>query len=121
SGDAHTGRARPVGQPADPAQGPVSGPADDAGDRKAFASPPADPSRCVFSRVSVNYSADLKTQVQPCFFGGQPDCSQCGCAVTGGLHWIGSTRLFGPLRASHLMEASMAVGSMMARAERGRM
>src|SRR4030095_14885419 len=75
----------------------------------AFANPPADPSHCVFSRVSVNYSADLTTQVQRCFFGGHPDCSQCGCAVTAGLHWIGSQRLLGPLRAAHLMEASIAV------------
>lgn len=81
----------------------------------AFATPPADPRRCVFSRMSVNYSADLQTQVQPCFFGGRPDCTQCGCAVTAGLHWIGSKRMLGPLRVSHLMEASIAVGSLVAR------
>src|ERR1700750_2570638 len=37
---------------------------------RGFATPPADPSHCVFSRVSVNDSADLQTRVQPCFFGG---------------------------------------------------
>ena len=78
---------------------------------QAFATPPADPDHCVFSRVSVNYSADLKTRIQPCFFGGTPDCRQCGCAVTAGLHWIGATKLVGPIRASHLMEASIAIGS----------
>jgi organic radical activating enzyme len=78
---------------------------------QAFATPPRDPAHCVFSRVSVNYSADLKTRIQPCFFGGTPDCGQCGCAVTAGLHWIGARRLLGPIRAAHLMEASIAIGS----------
>jgi len=88
---------------------------------EAFATPPSDPDHCVFSRMSVNYSADLKTQVQPCFFGGEPDCRQCGCAVTAGLHWIGRKRLLGPLRAAHLMEASVAVGSIVSRTASGRM
>ena len=57
---------------------------------EAFGSPPANPTECIFSRLSVNYSADLKTQVDPSFFGGQPDCRQCGCAVTAGLHWVGT-------------------------------
>ena len=78
---------------------------------QAFATPPVDPDHCVFSRVSVNYSADLTTRIDPCFFGGTPDCRQCGCAVTAGLHWIGEHKLLGPLRASHLMEASIAIGS----------
>lgn len=83
-----------------------------AGIAEALNHPPANPDQCVFSRVSVNYSADLKTQVQPCFFGGQPDCRQCGCAVTAGLHWIGSKRILGPVRASHVMEATIALGSL---------
>jgi len=49
---------------------------------RAFATPPENPTDCIFSRMSGNYSADLRTLVQPCFFGGQPDCRQCGCAVT---------------------------------------
>ena len=88
---------------------------------EALASPPASPDDCVFSRMSVNYSADLKTQVQPCFFGGQPDCRQCGCAVTAGLHWIGSKKVLGPIRLSHVMEASIAVGAIVSRRNRSRM
>ena len=88
---------------------------------EAFATPPASPKDCIFSRVSVNYSADLKTQIQPCFFGGTPDCSQCGCAVTPGLHWVGTQRVLGPLRASHLMNASVAVGRLATVARRGRL
>jgi MoaA/NifB/PqqE/SkfB family radical SAM enzyme len=88
---------------------------------EAFETPPSDPDHCVFSRMSLNYSADLRTQVQPCFFGGEPDCRQCGCAVTAGLHWIGRKRLLGPLRAAHVMEASVAVGSLVSRTASGRM
>jgi len=88
---------------------------------RAFASPPANPEQCIFSRMSVNYSADLQTQVQPCFFGGQPDCRQCGCAVTAGLHWVGTRRLLGPIRASHVMKASIAVGAFASGARRGRL
>ena len=87
----------------------------------AFATPPANPRDCTFSRMSVNYSADLRTDIQPCFFGGEPDCRQCGCAVTAGLQWVGTRRLLGPLRASHLMEASIAIGSMVSSARRGRL
>jgi len=88
---------------------------------EALGTPPLDPDHCVFSRMSVNYSADLKTQVQPCFFGGEPDCRQCGCAVTAGLHWIGRKRVVGPIRLSHLMEGSIAIGSLVARTNPGRM
>jgi organic radical activating enzyme len=88
---------------------------------EAFATPPANPDECVFSRMSVNYTADLKTRVEPCFFGGEPDCRQCGCAVTAGLHWIGRKRVLGPLRLKHLMESSVAVGALMPHLESGRM
>jgi len=88
---------------------------------EALASPPANPDQCVFSRMSVNYSADLRTKVQPCFFGGEPDCRQCGCAVTAGLHWIGKKRLLGPIRLKHLMESSIAIGNLMPHVESSRM
>jgi MoaA/NifB/PqqE/SkfB family radical SAM enzyme len=76
----------------------------------AFAKPPASPRDCTFSRVSVNYSADLVTRVQPCFFGGDPDCSQCGCAVSAGLHWLRERPIAFGLRARHLIDASLAIG-----------
>jgi len=88
---------------------------------EAFATPPANPDQCVFSRMSVNYSADLKTRVQPCFYGGEPDCRQCGCAVTAGLHWIGNKRVFGPIRLKNVMESSIALGNLMPHVESSRM
>jgi len=76
----------------------------------AFARPPADPSCCTFARVSVNYSADLSTRIEPCFFGGNPDCSQCGCAVSAGLHWLHGRPLALGLKAGHLIDWSLACG-----------
>jgi MoaA/NifB/PqqE/SkfB family radical SAM enzyme len=76
----------------------------------AFAKPPASPAECTFSRVSVNYSADLETRVQPCFFGGDPDCSQCGCAVSAGLHWLREQPIALGLHARHVIDASLAIG-----------
>jgi MoaA/NifB/PqqE/SkfB family radical SAM enzyme len=76
----------------------------------AFAQPPKDPSHCLFSKMSVNYTADLRTKVEPCVFGGDPDCSQCGCSISAGLHWIGGLTVAGPLKIKHLAQASIATG-----------
>jgi hypothetical protein len=81
---------------------------------RAFADPPQNPSECLFSRLSVNYTADLKTNVEPCVFGGDPDCSQCGCSISAGLHWIGGLGA-GPLKVRHLAEASVATGALVNR------
>jgi MoaA/NifB/PqqE/SkfB family radical SAM enzyme len=80
-----------------------------------FLHPPASPDECIFSRMSVNYTADFKTQVEPCIFGGNPDCSQCGCAISAGLHWVGGLSVAGPVRVRHLVRASMAAGSIVNR------
>jgi organic radical activating enzyme len=77
----------------------------------AFVKPPKNPEDCLFSKMSVNYSADLKTHVEPCVFGGTPDCSQCGCSISSALHWIRNVRVAGPLQVGHLVSGSLAVGS----------
>jgi len=77
----------------------------------ALLSPPADPGECTFARMSVNYSADLATRVEPCIFGGDPDCSQCGCAISTGLHAIQPTRVVGPVRVRHLVRAAAFLGA----------
>jgi MoaA/NifB/PqqE/SkfB family radical SAM enzyme len=83
---------------------------------RAFAAPPNNPAECLFSKMSVNYTADLKTTVEPCVFGGDPDCSQCGCSISAGLHWIGAVRVAGPLKVEHLVRGSMAIGERVHRA-----
>lgn len=82
---------------------------------RAFLHPPANPGECIFSRMSVNYTADLKTMVEPCIFGGDPDCSQCGCSISAGLHWVGGLPVAGPLKVRHLVRGSMAAGAMINR------
>ena len=44
----------------------------------AILNPPNNPQECLFAKMSTNYSADLKSRVEPCIFGGTPDCAQCG-------------------------------------------
>jgi MoaA/NifB/PqqE/SkfB family radical SAM enzyme len=82
---------------------------------QALLHPPASPETCTFSRLSKNYSADLKTHVEPCVFGGDPDCSQCGCSASAASHWVSGMRLAGPLRAKHILNGSMKIGNLMAR------
>jgi MoaA/NifB/PqqE/SkfB family radical SAM enzyme len=85
---------------------------------RAFVEPPTNPSDCLFSKMSINYSADLETRVEPCVFGGTPDCSQCGCAASSGLHWIRTQKVAGPLRVGHFVESSVAIGSFVNRLKR---
>ena len=59
----------------------------------------------------MNYSADLQTRVEPCVFGGNPDCTQCGCSISSALHWIRDVNVAGPLKVGHLVGASLTVGS----------
>jgi len=82
---------------------------------KAVLHPPKNPDDCLFSKMSANYSADFKTRVEPCVFGGTPDCSQCGCAVSSGLHWIKGVKIAGPLKIDHFIASSVKVGLMMNR------
>ena len=79
-------------------------------DAQAFLQPPQNPGDCVFAKMSANYSADLRSRVEPCVFGGTPDCSQCGCAISSGLHWIKQVSIAGPLKISHVANASVHVG-----------
>jgi MoaA/NifB/PqqE/SkfB family radical SAM enzyme len=78
---------------------------------RAFVNPPQNPDDCLFSKMSLNYSADFRTRVEPCVFGGTPDCSQCGCSISSALHWIRGAKIAGPVKVGHLVRSSLAVGS----------
>lgn len=82
---------------------------------QAILVPPKNPGDCVFAKMSANYSADFSTRVEPCVFGGTPDCSQCGCAASTGLHWIRGIKLAGPLKINHFIAGSIRVGLLMNR------
>jgi sulfatase maturation enzyme AslB (radical SAM superfamily) len=78
---------------------------------KAFLHPPKNPDDCLFSKFSANYSADLQSRVEPCVFGGSPDCSQCGCAISSGLHRIRGEKVVGPFMVDHFIAASINIGN----------
>lgn len=77
---------------------------------RAFLEPPRNPDDCLFSKLSINYSADFRTQVEPCVFGGQPDCGQCGCAISSGLHGLRDVRVAGGVNIGQLARGSVAIG-----------
>ncbi len=77
---------------------------------REIASPPSSPEACIFARTTETISADLTTQITPCQFGGDPDCSQCGCIASMALAAVGNHRVLGPLTAGHLFLASDRVG-----------
>jgi hypothetical protein len=75
-----------------------------------MANPPSSPKECIFARTTQTISADLKTQITPCQFGGDPDCSQCGCIASMGLAAVGHHKVLGNLTAGHLFLASDRLG-----------
>jgi hypothetical protein len=81
----------------------------------AFLHPPENPDDCLFAKMSANYSADFETRVEPCVFGGAPDCSQCGCAASSGLHWVRGMKVAGPVKIDHFIGSSVKIGLMMNR------
>jgi MoaA/NifB/PqqE/SkfB family radical SAM enzyme len=85
---------------------------------EAIRRPPQDPGECMFARMSTNFSADLKSRVEPCIFGGNPDCSQCGCVISSGLHWVKNIQL-GVVKIEHLALGSAAIGSAVGKLRRG--
>jgi len=89
-----------------------------AGIAQAFLRPPENPQDCLFAKMSSNYSADLQTRVEPCVFGGAPDCSQCGCIASTALHWIRGMRVAGGVRIGDFVRASIRIGLLANRLKR---
>lgn len=58
-----------------------------------FLHPPESPDACIFAQTTHTISADLKSKITPCQFGGTPDCSQCGCFASMGLAAVGNYKL----------------------------
>jgi len=77
---------------------------------REMAFPPRNPEECIFARTTETISADLKTRITPCQFGGDPDCEQCGCIASMGLAAVGHYRVLGPLTAGQIFMASDRLG-----------
>jgi len=67
-----------------------------------FLDPPQSPADCIFARTTHTVSADLKTVITPCQFGGEPDCSQCGCVASMGLAAVGHHKVVAGITAGRL-------------------
>jgi organic radical activating enzyme len=72
--------------------------------------PPKNPNECIFARTTEIISADLRTQITPCQFGGVPDCERCGCIASMGLAAVGHYRVAGRLTAGQIFMASDRLG-----------
>lgn len=77
---------------------------------EAFRNPPSSPRDCIFSQVTACYTADLKSRVTPCQFGGQPVCRECGCLASAGMLAVGQYRLAGIVRVADIFAVSRAIG-----------
>jgi sulfatase maturation enzyme AslB (radical SAM superfamily) len=76
----------------------------------AFIAPPESPSACIFAQSTECFSSDLERRITPCQFGGNPDCSNCGCLASAGLEAIGRHRLTGGVSVHSLFHGSIKVG-----------
>jgi MoaA/NifB/PqqE/SkfB family radical SAM enzyme len=77
---------------------------------KQFATPPRSPAECVFARTTRIISADLRSAVTPCQFGGNPDCASCGCIASMGLAALAAHKLGGLIPVGAIFEASIKIG-----------
>jgi MoaA/NifB/PqqE/SkfB family radical SAM enzyme len=80
---------------------------------ETYATPPASPEECIFAKTTTCFSADLERRITPCQFGGDPDCTNCGCIASAGLAALGRHQLGGAVRVGALFDASLKVGSAM--------
>jgi MoaA/NifB/PqqE/SkfB family radical SAM enzyme len=76
---------------------------------REFLSPPASPQHCIFAQTTHTISADLNSKITPCQFGGNPDCSQCGCYASMGLAAVGNYNIGLGLTAGQVYRASASL------------
>jgi sulfatase maturation enzyme AslB (radical SAM superfamily) len=77
---------------------------------RQFATPPAHPADCVFALTTSTISADLRTKIVPCQFGGNPDCGSCGCVASMGLAAVAAHKLGGVIPVGALFRTSIKIG-----------
>ena len=77
---------------------------------EGFLTPPQTPDDCIFARTTACLSSDLKRTITPCQYGGDPDCTQCGCVASIGLERLGKYKLGKLVPLRHIFTASLAVG-----------
>jgi MoaA/NifB/PqqE/SkfB family radical SAM enzyme len=77
---------------------------------RGYLAPPQNPDECIFAKTTSCLSSDLKQGITPCQFGGDPDCSQCGCMASVGLDALGRHKLGGVVSLKTLFKGSIRIG-----------
>jgi len=77
---------------------------------EGYLKPPQNPDECIFSKTTACLSADLEKAIVPCQYGGNPDCTQCGCMASVGLEALGRYKIGGVMPIKPIFTASLAVG-----------
>jgi MoaA/NifB/PqqE/SkfB family radical SAM enzyme len=77
---------------------------------EGYLAPPQNPEECIFAKTTACLSSDLKRTITPCQYGGDPDCTQCGCMASVGLDALGRYRLGGVMPLKTIFKGSLAVG-----------
>lgn len=75
-----------------------------------YMNPPQTPEDCMFARTTACLSSDLKRAITPCQYGGDPDCTQCGCMASVGLDALGRYKVAKVLPVRYIFDASLAIG-----------
>jgi len=83
---------------------------------EGYKKPPSSPADCIFSRTTLNLTANLRDKVVPCQFGGTPDCSNCGCMASAGLAAVGEYKLGGLVKLRSIYNLSDRIGRKVAEA-----
>ena len=81
---------------------------------REFMTPPRKPEECIFALTTKTLTADLRTDVTPCQYGGNPDCANCGCIASMALAAIGKHKIAGILPVETIFKASVRIGRMRA-------
>ena len=77
---------------------------------KGYLHPPQNPDECTFAKTTECLSSDLERQILPCQYGGDPDCTQCGCLASVGLAALADYKVGGVLPLRTIFNASLKVG-----------
>ena len=77
---------------------------------RGYLNPPQSPEECIFSKTTDCLSADLHKEITPCQFGGDPDCTQCGCLASVALDMVGRHRLGRVIPVRSILGGSLSIG-----------
>jgi MoaA/NifB/PqqE/SkfB family radical SAM enzyme len=77
----------------------------------SYVLPPHSPDDCIFAKTTACVSANFEQPITPCQFGGNPDCTNCGCIASATLAAVGRHKLPGGIQVGTLFDASFKIGN----------